>query len=184
MERNPRQTSNYNITFQHSERPFDDVETLRRIAERDYGWNWNSERFHTNVYYYTVGYIDQEPVWLSTLQQNPTWVDKGVIGFCRRSYTEVRTDTGITPGYLGDFGEPTFIAHYNKGRELGFNRFVLTSDRRGKVRSNISRLSRFKELTGVPWYTKDERYLTVPPELYQYCIWSNEEDCYFEKEIR
>ena len=122
---------------------------------------------------------------MSTLQQNPYWVDLGVIGFCRRSYTEVHTDNGITPGYLGDFGEPTFIAHYNKGKELGFNRFVLTSDRRGKVRSNLSRLGRFEELTGVKWYTKDERYQTVPgADTLQYCIWCNEEECYFDKEIK
>ena len=73
----------------------------------------------------------------------------------------------------------------NRGIELGFDRFVLTSDRRGKVRSNISRLGRFEELTGVKWYTKDERYQTVPGgNTLQYCIWSNEEDCYFDKEIR
>lgn len=172
------------ITFQHEEVPFDDVERLRKIAERDYGENWSPERFHLNCYLYTVGYLNDEPVWLSTLQQNPTWEAKGIIGFCRRTWTETHTDGGITPGYLGDFGEPTFIAHYNKGYEMGFRRFVLTSDRRGKVRSNISRLGRFEELTGVKWYTKDERYYTVPPKTLQYCIWSNEEECYFEKEIR
>jgi len=172
------------LSFQHSKTMFDDAEWLRRLAERDYGANWSKERFHVNCYLYTVGYINDEPVWLSTLQQNPAWEEKGVIGFCRRSYTEVRTDNGITPGYLGDFGEPTFIAHYNAGYDMGFRRFVLTSDRRGKVRSNYSRLGRFEELTGVPWYTKDERYQTVPPDCYQYCIWSNEEYCYFEKEVR
>ena len=174
--------SKFDITFQHDAESFDDVEYLRQIAERDYGENWSTKRFFTNVHLYTVGYIDDKPVWLSTLQQNPYWEDAGVIGFCRRSYTEVHTDNGITPGYLGDFGEPTFIAHYNKGVELGFNRFVLTSDRRGKVRSNLSRLGRFEELTGVKWYTDDVRYHTVPPNTLQYCIWSNEEECYFEKE--
>ena len=174
----------FDIQFRHDTSVFEDVEWIRKLAERDYGENWNYERFHVNVHLYTVGYIDGVPVWLSTLQQNPAWVELGVVGFCRRSYTEVRTDNGITPGYLGDFGEPTFIAHYNKGKELGFNRFVLTSDRRGKVRSNLSRLGRFEELTGVKWYTKDERYVTVPPDCFQYCIWSNEEECYFEKEIR
>jgi len=169
------------ITFQHDIMPFDDLEWIRKIAERDYGPNWSKEKFYVNCFLYTVGYLDGKPVWLSSLQQNPTWIDKKVVGFCRRSYTEIRTDNGITPGYLGDFGEPTFIAHYDKGYEIGFRRFVLTSDRRGKVRSNISRLGRFEELTGVKWYTKDERYHTTTDTL-QYCIWSNEEDCYFEKE--
>lgn len=172
------------ITFQHSVTIFDDLEYLRKIAERDYGPNWSRNKFYVNCYLYTVGYLKGVPVWLSSLQQNPCWYDLGVIGFCRRSYTEIRTDGGITPGYLGHFGEPTFIAHYNKGHELGFRRFVLTSDRRGKVRSNYSRLGRFEELTGVKWYTKDERYITVPPNMKQYCIWSHEEECYFEKEVR
>ena len=173
------------IQFRHDTAIFDDVEWIRKLAERDYGPNWSYEKFHVNVYLYTVGYIDNIPVWVSTLQQNPKWEILGVVGFCRRSYTEVHTDNGITPGYLGDFGEPTFIAHYNKGIELGFDRFVLTSDRRGKVRSNLSRLGRFEELTGVKWYTEDQRYQTVPgADTLQYCIWSNEEECYFEKEIR
>ena len=154
------------IQFRHDTAIFDDVEWIRKLAERDYGYNWSYEKFHVNVYLYTVGYVDDIPVWVSTLQQNPKWEDLGVIGFCRRSYTEIHTDNGITPGYLGDFGEPTFIAHYNRGIELGFDRFVLTSDRRGKVRSNISRLGRFEELTGVKWYTKDERYQTVPGRKY------------------
>ena len=173
----------YDIKFRHEDQIFDDVEWIRKIAEKDYGINWSYDRFHVNVYLYTVGYIDGIPVWVSTLQQNPAWEEKKVIGFCRKSYTEIHTDNGITPGYLGDFGEPTFIAHYNKGKELGFDRFVLTSDRRGKVRSNISRLSRFEELTGDKWYTKDERYQTVPPDCYQYCIWNNQKECFFEKEI-
>lgn len=172
----------HTITFEHTDETTDTVEFLRKRAEDEYGVNWSKERFYVNCYYFTVGYLDGVPEWLSTLQQNPFWVDKGVVGFCRRSYTRIHTDNGITPGYLGDFGEPTFIAHYNKGIEMGFNRFVLTSDRRGKVRSNISRLGRFEELTGVKWYTKDERYMTIPTPEYQYCIWSNEEECYFEKE--
>jgi hypothetical protein len=170
------------ITFTHTIEPTDDTEIMRRRAQDLYGENWAKHRFYKNAYLFTVGYLDGKAEWLSTLQQNPHWEDLGVVGFCRRSYTQIRTDNGITPGYLGDFGEPTFIAHYNRGREMGFNRFVLTSDRRSKVRSNISRLPRFEELTGVKWYTKDERYMTVPTPEYQYCIWSNEEECYFEKE--
>jgi hypothetical protein len=170
--------------FRHEVEPFDDVEYLRNRAEDTYGYNWRHDKFHENVHLYTVGYQFGYPVWVSTLQQNPTWLEMGVVGFCRRSYSEIQTDNGITPGYLGDLGEPTFIAHYKRGKELGFDRFVLTSDRRAKVRSNLSRLGRFEELTGVKWYTKDERYQTVPgTDILQYCIWCNEEECYFEKEV-
>ena len=44
----------YDIKFRHEDQIFDDVEWIRKIAEKDYGINWSYDRFHVNVYLYVL----------------------------------------------------------------------------------------------------------------------------------
>lgn len=171
------------LRFFHGTNPPDDVEYLRKKAEDEYGEDWSYEAFHRNTYLYTIGYHKEEPSWVALVQQHHAWKDYGIVGLLRKGFATYRPTGGITPNDLGYFGGPTLKAQAEFAREIGFNHYFVSMDRKAFARSMIGRLPKYEEYTGEKWYCDYNRYYTLGDnKTLQYCMWNNDETCFFKRE--
>ena len=174
--------------FQH-ENQTDDIEYLRKIAEKSEDLkndNYKSYRFYTNSSQtnlaYTVGYYKNTPVCISLLQQKTCWQDLGVVGINRRYFSNLKIHDSFAQNNLGLFGEKLTLLQYEHAKKIGFAKFFTSSPRRSLMRTAKIRNARLKALTGEKWYYDQYNRFTILPKTYQYCIWNYQENCFFDKE--
>jgi hypothetical protein len=159
----------------------EDVETLRSEAESIHGADWSPERFFTGAALYSVIYEDDVPTVVGMLQQHPVWINNNIWGLCRKYYTRTVDTAMPSASSAGKYGELMFVEHYNKGKELGYKKFMISQARSTFVDVAKVRLPRYQELTGEQWNVGDGRYYTLLG-VAQYVMWNGTGDCWFEAE--
>lgn len=162
--------------------PTEAVELLRAEAEELHGIDWSSDRFYLgNIALYNVIFEDDVPTVVSMLQQHPEWQTADVWGICRRYYSRTVDDAVPSAASAGKYGELMFVEQYNKAKELGYTKLMISQAREAFVHVHTTRLPRYEELTGEQWNVSTGRHITMPG-VAQYIMWNGTGDCWFEAE--